>query len=158
MNKLAFYLLLIIFSIAINAYGQQNNLSELLVGEWRNESLKIKINSFNNTDSIIISESKNVTEWEKNLHIRPIRTFFKPDGTYYSEYRTLGDSIFRKTSGTWVIEGDSIIMNELQPEKAFFKLHISINNNLAIFQGVIDFDGDGKMDDEYFGTQRKFSK
>jgi len=158
MNKQAFYFFLIIFSTIINACGQQNNLSQQLIGEWRNESLRIKINSFNNTDSTITSESKNVAEWEKNLHIRPIRTFYKSDGTYYSEYRTLSDSIFRRPSGTWVIKGDSITMNELQPEKAVFKLHVFIKNSIATFQGLIDFDGDGKMDDEYFGTQRKFSK
>jgi len=155
MNTLVFYLFVAISSIALHASGQTNNLSQQLIGEWRNESLKIKINSFNNTDSTITSESKNATEWEKNLHIKPIRTFFKSDGTYYSEYRTLGDSLFRKPSGTWIIKGDSIIMNELQPEKGVFKLHVSINNDIATFQGLIDFDGDGKMDDEYFGTQKK---
>lgn len=158
MKKPAFYLFTVICSIAISASGQQNNLSRQLTGEWRNESLKIKINSFNNTDSTITSEAKNVAEWETTLHIRPIRTFFRSDGTYYSEYRTLSDSLFRRPSGTWSIKGDSIIINELLPEKAVFKLHVSIDSDIATFRGLIDFDGDGKADDEYFGTQRKFSK
>ncbi|MXV17278.1 hypothetical protein [Hufsiella ginkgonis] len=36
-----------------------------------------------------------------------------------------------------------------------YKYKLSINGNIARFNGIIDFDGDGKTDDEYIGKQRK---
>ena len=49
-------------------------------------------------------------------------------------------------------------MNQLTPEKSTIKLKVSIKNNVATFSGIIDFNGDGKVDDDYFGTQKKFSE
>ena len=47
-------------------------------------------------------------------------------------------------------------MTQLKPSKSILKLHVSISNNKATFSGIIDFEGDGIADDEYYGVQRKF--
>ncbi len=61
-----------------------------------------------------------------------------------------------KPSGVWHITADSITITQLKPEKNTYTLYVSINKNLATFNGFLDFDGDGKIDDEYFGVQKKY--
>jgi len=97
------------------------------------------------------------SNWEERLHIKPIRTHFEADGTYYSEYRNLQDSIVRRPSGTWSLKGDSLTMSQLQPEPMQMTLQLQIEKDVATFTGLIDFDGDGKTNDLYYGRQRKYN-
>ena len=160
-DKKIVFTILVAATLAMIAFGQpgtgypKSSLAQKIVGEWRNQSIKIKINSYRNKDTIVLMEA-NASNWEEKLHIKPIRTFFKADRSYYSEYRDLQDSIIRRPTGEWRTRGDTIVMTELTPEKAVYTFHLSIKKNIATFIGVIDFDGDGKKDDEYYGTQKKF--
>jgi hypothetical protein len=129
-------------------------LSAQLVGEWRNVYVKIKVNSLK-TGKINTIEADS-SNWETRLGIKPIRTHFKNDGTYYSEYRNLKDSIVRMPAGTWFIKGDSLTMLQLKPDKSTLKVKVSIINNHATFSGMIDFDGDGMANDDYYGVQKKY--
>ncbi|GAB2984245.1 hypothetical protein GCM10027049_22410 [Mucilaginibacter puniceus] len=134
---------------------QQPGLKQQLIGEWRNIALRIKRNINDKVKPAVVEADS--TNWETKLGIKPIRTHFKNDGSYYSEYFNLKDSLIRRTSGTWSIKNDSLTMVQLLPDKSNTKLHVSINNNVATFTGIIDFDGNGKLDDDYFGKQKKFS-
>jgi len=143
--------------ISLSAATFQTNLSKQLVGEWRNVYMNIIMHSYNNTNQTQIMEADS-TNWEQRLQIKPIRTYFKSDGTYYSEYRDLTDKVERKVSGKWnITRADTLVMMQLDPEKVTLKLHLSIDNDHATFRGLIDFDGDGKRDDEYYGIQKKYS-
>ena len=147
-------LVLSTFFLAQQTHAQQN-LTKQLIGEWRNVYLKIKLNINDPKPVVMEADSSN---WETRLKIQPIRTHFKADGSYYSEYRNLKDSLVRVSSGTWmVIAADTLVMNEIKPEKSVLKLHLAINNQHATFSGMIDFNGDGKKDDDYYGMQKKFS-
>ena len=53
---------------------------------------------------------------------------------------------------SWIIDGDSLIMEDHQ---AVYHYQIFIDGDIAEFNSIIDWDGDGEMDDEYFGVQRK---
>jgi len=124
-------------------------LAKALIGEWRNIYVMINIK-----DKVMEADSSN---WEERLHIKPIRTHFEADGTYYSEYRNLQDSIVRRPSGTWSLKGDSLTMSQLQPEPMQMTLQLQIEKDVATFTGLIDFDGDGKTNDLYYGRQRKYN-
>jgi hypothetical protein len=104
-------------------------------------------------DKVIEADSSN---WEDRLHIKPIRTRFQADGTYYSEYRNLQDSIVRRPSGTWTLKGDSLTISQLQPETVQMTFQLHIEKDIATFRVFIDFDGDGKTNDLYYGRQRKY--
>jgi len=130
-------------------------LSKKIVGEWRNIYLKIVIHHPGKQPETVEADS---TNWEQQLGIKPIRTHFKSDGTYTSEYRNLKDSIVKIASGTWTIKSDSLIMNQSKPSASLLKLHVDIAGTKATFKGVIDFEGDGLKDDEYYGQQRKFDR
>jgi hypothetical protein len=149
------YLTICLLGFSSVAQIANNDLAQKLAGQWRNQYVKVIMHTCNNSDSTVTIEA-DTSNWEKILEIKPIRTYFKPDGTYYSEYRNLKDSIIRTPSGLWHVTGDSITMNQLKPYKNSYTLQVSINNNLATFKGLLDFDGDGKVDDEYYGIQKKF--
>lgn len=135
---------------------QQESLRRQLIGEWRNVYLKIHLNINDKTDKPIIAEADS-TNWEARLQIKPIRTHFKEDNTYFSEYRNLKDSVIRIASGTWNVKGDSLIMLQTKPGFSTLKMHVSIKGDHTTFAGIIDFNGDGKKDDDYFGIQKKYS-
>lgn len=145
--------------ITINSFTknglQQPELKQQLIGEWRNIALRIKRNIHDKVQPAIVEADS--ANWETKLGIKPIRTHFKTDGSYYSEYFNLKDSLIRLASGTWTIKNDSLTMIQLFPDKGIEKVHLTIRNNVATFTGIIDFDGNGKLDDDYFGMQRKFS-
>lgn len=130
-------------------------LTEKMVGEWRNVDLKITMNSYNNTDSVRTLEVTEAT-WEEKMKIRPIRTHFNADGTYNSEHINLNDSLIYNPAGTWIILGDSIIMTDTFPTRGLtYKYKVSVKDNMATFYGKEDCDFDGAADDDYYGTQRK---
>lgn len=136
------------FSSRQVAYQRRENQ---LVGEWRNVYVHIEVRSDGRT-AIVDADS---TNWEVKLKMKPIRTHFLPDGTYYSEYFTLKDSIFRKTTGKWQLKKDSLYTDQLTPEKASYKYSISLSNGHLLLKGLIDFNEDGKADDTYTGIQKK---
>jgi hypothetical protein len=90
------------------------------------------------------------------LGIKPIHTNFLANGTYHSEYYNLKDSIIKKAAGNWIIKGDSITMAQQTPSKTLYTYHVSISNGYETFHGIIDFDGEGIANDEYYGIQKKF--
>lgn len=146
-------ILLIPFLLACcTARETKSTLSDDLVGEWRNVYLHVTMPTVGNSDSTMTTACDS-SNWEAMLHIKPIHTFFNKDGTYRSEYYTLTDSLFRKSTGTWQISNDTLVMKE--SDGATYKLRTTIKNNLAEFEGMLDFDEDGKADDHYVGRQRK---
>lgn len=94
--------------------------------------------------------------WEALMNMKPIRTFFKADGTYNSEHRNLSDSIVYNPAGKWKITGDSLLMVDTMPQAGVsYKYKVIITDSIAEFFGVEDFDRDGVKDDEYYGRQRR---
>ena len=146
----------IICGIAASFAFQQESLRKQLIGEWRNVYVKIRMNIYDKNAQPMIAEADS-SNWETRLQMKPIRTYFKEDNTYYSEYRNLKDSVMRIASGTWSIKDDSLTMLQTKPEASTLKLQVSIKNKHATFSGIIDFAGDGKRDDDYYGIQKKYS-
>ena len=159
MKKIYSYLLLglAVCVLALTSFARVSpiDLAKDLVGEWRNVYVKIIVHHQGSPNITMEADS---TNWDSRMRIKPIRTHFKEDGTFYSEYFNLKDSLVRKTSGNWTVNDDLLTMTQILPEKSVLKLHVKISVDHAIFIGVIDFDGEGIENDEYFGIQRKFSK
>ena len=139
--------------VGFTSFSKSWRLQEPLIGEWRNVYVKIIIH---NKAKPTVTMEADSTNWETRLGIKPIRTHFMEDGSYYSEYRTTNDSLVRRPAGTWSIKGDSLAMAQLTPDKSTLTVHVKINGDHATFHGMIDFDGEGIANDEYFGVQKKF--
>jgi hypothetical protein len=128
-----------------------SQLEQQFVGEWSNVSMKVWVKTYNNSDTSFIVD---ITEenWELKMNIKPIVTTVYEDGTYISEFRNSFDSLIYKPEGTWMIDGDTLIMEDHQE---VYKYQIFIDGDQAEFKNMVDWDKDGKADDEYFGVQRK---
>lgn len=131
------------------------DLREALIGEWRNIYMKVVMSTYQNTPDLEKTMEADSTNWEESLRMKPIRTFFKADSTYHSDYYNLHDSLMFSISGKWRIAGDTLVMNQEKPGVHTYKLHTAVKSNVAKFTGVLDFDEDGKADDHYFGMQRR---
>jgi len=126
-----------------------------LYGEWRNVSMVIT--TAHNTPASTLEEYKE-ENWEKELKIKPIRTYYNADGTYISEYRDLDNIVFNTTSGTWEIKQDSVVLHQAKPEKRSAAYHVKFQNeNLATFSALLDWTNNGKKDDLYVGKQQRMS-
>lgn len=126
-----------------------------LLGEWRNVYTKVTMNTYQNSDSTKVLEVEEA-DWERVMQVKPIRTFFRQDGTYNSEHRDLNDSIVYNPAGRWTLNGDSLYMTDTFPQKGVsYKYKILVHGDILEFSGYEDFDQDGMKDDVYLGTQRK---
>ena len=128
--------------------GTHYSLKMDMLGEWRNVSMKVKVNTDQDDSIIDVPAGK----WEERLKIKPIRTTFKEDGTYTSEYRDMEDVVIMTRTGTWSVNGDTLTMGE---EGNTYSYATKISGSTAEFEGYIDWDEDGQADDLYWGKQQK---
>ncbi|GJM30727.1 MAG: hypothetical protein DHS20C17_33620 [Cyclobacteriaceae bacterium] len=122
-----------------------------LIGSWSNVDLQVLVNQGNPSDSgyqFLVPEG----EWENTLNIKPIITEFKRNGIYNSEYRSLEDSLIRKTEGQWRIMGDTLSLIE---DGTVNRYHMKFTGDRVTFTGWLDWDQDGDTDDLYSGKQQK---
>lgn len=133
------------------ALDYMTQLEQDLIGEWVNNSLRVWVKTYNKSDTSFIVDITEET-WEMKMNIQPIITNIYADGTYESEFRNSFDSLIYKPKGTWMLDGDSLIMEDHQ---SVYRYQIFIDGDLAEFKSIVDWDKDGDVDDEYFGVQRK---
>ncbi|MCG8309545.1 MAG: hypothetical protein MI975_19270 [Cytophagales bacterium] len=140
-----------VFDDAPEQYDYMSQLEREIIGEWTNVSMRVWVKTFNNSDtSFIVDISEE--NWEMKMNVKPIITAIYEDGTYVSEFRNSFDSLVYRPEGTWLIDGDTLIM---QDHQAIYKYQIFIDGDRAEFNSLVDWDKDGKADDVYFGIQRK---
>ena len=112
-KKSHFYFILLLTLLSCNSddNNEPGKVSERekLIGEWNNLSMKIDINSKNNTDTNDVFEVDR-PHWEEKLRIKPIRTFLRTDSTWNSAHYNLKDSLVYNPSGKWWIENNKIVM------------------------------------------------
>jgi hypothetical protein len=156
-NNFLYFILIMALSACHSSPEIPENkvLEKQMYGEWRNSSLRLLMNSYNNTEEtkeFIVKEG----EWEQKMKIQPIRTFYRADGTYNSEHRSLNDSLIYNPAGRWVILDDTLIMRDTFPEPGLsYRYKLVVKGGQAEFTGIEDCDRDGKADDNYFGIQRR---
>lgn len=146
---------LVLFACNNNGNNKQEAASSLdrqLLGEWNNLSIHVDIQSKNNTDSNEVF-SVDRPEWEQKLRIKPIRTFFREDSTWNSAHYTLNDSLEYNPSGKWWMEGTTLVMLQQLPSPDTTSYTLKIQADTATFEGLLDWDMDGKKDDRYLGRQ-----
>jgi len=131
------------------------NLNEVLLGSWENESLDIIIRSVQNqedsTGTLIVSPGS----WEEIMEIKPIITNFEPDSSYSSSYYALDGSLIMNREGTWWVTGDSLHMTD---GKTISSYKVTFDSGKIHFESLLDWDQDGKRDDLYKSTQVKIDK
>ncbi len=134
--------------------GSSKPLDKRFFGEWRNESLRVECATYRGSDSTYVLNVP-AGKWEAIMKMKPIRTTYKPDGSYISEYRSLGDSVLIQRQGGWFANGHELTMRETKPDTREYQFKYRFKGDLATFSSMLDFDSDGKNDDKYNGVQRK---
>ncbi len=148
------FMMFVIFNSNILKGQPLTDLRSQLIGQWRNLTMHLVLINASHPDKNKVLDY-NENNWEDSLHIKPIHTYFNRDNTFYSEYYTLKDSIFYKPTGKWALEGNNLTFYYEKPRVDTLHFTLSIKDNVATFKGMVDWNGDGKKDDEYIGTQRK---
>jgi len=126
-----------------------------LVGEWRNVDLTVEMDKKNGDVSRIFKVD--VSTWEDSLQIRPIRTYFRPNGTFNSEHFNLNDSLVLNPSGTWSTSDNMMTMITTKPFSDTTACEYTIDGEMVTFGCWVDWDQDGNKDDWYLGTQKRFA-
>lgn len=124
---------------------------ELMIGKWTTEKVRVKIISMNNTDadSTIIVSSE---DFKQELGIYSNVGHYNADGTYEDVYYLDKDSVLMRTTGEWMMQGtDSIIVRQDEPTQREHRYFVKLKKDKGIFKGLVDWDGDGKQDDEFTG-------
>ncbi len=135
----------------VQDYDYLSELEKEIVGVWINVSMRVWVKTYNKSDTSFIVDIRE-DAWDTKMNIRPIVTTIRADGTYESEFRNSFDSLIYRPQGTWLIDGDTLIM---QDHQSTYKYKIFIDGDQAEFRSVLDWDKDGQVDDVYFGVQRK---
>lgn len=164
MTKASFFIAIIsVFLIAAcrgEPAGEQESreeaakpLSEVLPGAWESVSIRVEVNTAENTDSSYVFEVRE-EEWAERLGTRPIRFYFQPDNKYRQEFITLDDKPLSTARGMWNTFGDTLMLIE---PNATYQYQVSTGKGLAEFRTMMDWDGDGQEDDSYLGVHRRVS-
>lgn len=153
----AVFLLIMLCSSCRSDNQEEDNaqLTKYMTGVWQSLSIKVIINSVDNSDSthILKAGPKN---WEERLQIKPIRTTFYEDSTFTSQYQNLKDSVIRTSKGKWYARNDSLFMETIA---SIYRYKIKKRRkSRATFTAQLDWDGDGKEDDIYRGKQEKITE
>jgi hypothetical protein len=122
-----------------------------LLGEWRSVSLKVEIYK----DTFMEKLEANQDNWEQVLGIKPIRTFFRADGTFNSEHYNSKDSLVLNVKGTWQVQGNKLYLMQSSPKVDTVICKTWMRGDQAEFDCMVDWDEDGFQDDRYFGVQKK---
>lgn len=147
MKKLVSFGILAVCVLVIGCSSQ--NTETLILGQWYNQSLEVKLNYPNGGDSTF---SVPAGHWEETLQIKPINTTYYKNGTFTSEYVALDGSPIQTTEGTWVVKGDSLYLTQDGVTGAYY---FEWMDGKAAFTGLLDWDSDGNADDLYSGVQIK---
>lgn len=125
------------------------NLRKKLIGRWENRDMTITVNSFNGLDTSYTTTLTGKDQWEDKLGINSVITEYKKDGTYIVYYYDFENNPIRTTEGTWDLIGNMLILKE---HGKLTRYDISIKDNFAIMESIIDWDEDGNIDDRYIGS------
>jgi hypothetical protein len=157
MRRILYFLLMTVFWNCQSPKEKQDvklDVSNPLLGEWRNLTLRVEIDKKQGDPSSIFEIDEST--WESTLKIRPIRTYFKPDGQFNSEHFNLLDSLVLNPEGTWSATKDEITMITIKPFNDTTSCTYTVNDDVVTFGCWVDWDEDGEKDDWYVGTQKKY--
>jgi len=130
-----------------------------LVGTWDSRYLKVTVNTVQGTDSTG-SVNVNPLNYEQIVGLKTARAYFKEDGTYVEHYLKPDGTIAYAQQGYWSIHEDTVVTSVYKPLKSqsVYRYHMKIHGDSAVFTSLMDYDGDGQEDDEFWGVSIRVDK
>lgn len=160
MKQIGFLLLSVIFLASCqtepkNQEAEALDLAKTLPGTWEMVSLRVQVNSFENTDSSYVLDIKE-EEWEKVYFVKPVKTYYELDNKYRRTYFNVNGEVVSEDRGMWNTFNDTLMM--IEPKVTYQYLISKQPSGLLQFSALLDWDSDGQEDDEYLGVQRYVSR
>ena len=139
-----------------NPQGEVRNLeakSDQIIGIWDSKFMYVIQET---VDGTATSRILNVTpeDYEQVLGLQTARTYFNQNASYFEEYIGVDGNVLKRDSGKWAISGDTITISQFDHSGSIivFNYHLVISGDTAIFNSLMDYDGDGAEDDTFRGT------
>ena len=127
--------------------------SDQIIGVWDSKYMYVVQNTLDGSST---SRILNVTpeDYGQVLELQTARAYFYQDESYFEEYIGVDGSVLKRDSGKWTITGDTITISQFDPSGIMkvLKYHLEISGDTAIFNAIMDYDGDGAVDDTFRGT------
>ncbi len=130
------------------------DLKAILPGTWAATYLNVKMPTYQSGDTTEVFEASE-EYWEAKYQVKPYRTYFGEDQKFRTVFRGIRGDIFGENKGVWNTFGDTLMM--IEPKKTV-QYKILIEKGMAHFSSVLDWDQDGKEDDEFYAIFRQVSK
>lgn len=131
------------------------DISEALLGTWETVEVDVNYKTYEKSDTNfrqIIREA----DWGKLFGVRPARTEFTPDGKHRRTHSLMNGQVADITNGLWKAQGsDSLLI--IEPNKTLYYAY-GLDNDRLVLTGVVDYDYDGEVDDEYRSVMRLVSR
>ena len=134
--------------------NQSTIFFEDLIGEWETVTITVNITSKKGKPRNEVTYI-GYEEWQTKLQRNPVHIFFYADSTWTWQFYTLEDSLIRGNIGTWFIKGDSLIVKDPAEPKNNKEYRMHAKGDSLEFRTFVDWDYDGKEDDQYIGLNRR---
>ncbi|MCC5866965.1 MAG: hypothetical protein JJU27_00525 [Gammaproteobacteria bacterium] len=137
-------------------YGRINDPGpHPLVGAWRGVSMEVYLDAEDGPGTRAIAMDEAL--WAEN-GLAPPEMRFTEDGLYITVYRDLEGRELQRASGYWIIDEDDKELTLFQREPAMERHSYTVTMQgglLSRFEGLVDWNSDGKATDLYVGEQRR---
>lgn len=130
------------------------DLKTVLPGTWAATYLNVKMPTYQSGDTTEVFEASE-EYWEAKYQVKPYRTYYGDDKKFHTVFRGVRGDVFGEAKGIWNVFGDTLMM--IEPKKTV-QYKVLIDKGMAHFSAVLDWDQDGKEDDEFYAIFRQVSK
>ena len=126
-------------------------LSEALLGTWETVEMEATANSYEGRDTTVRTVIREA-DWGKMYGSKPPRTVFTADGKLRRTYYNVNGQETDVTHGLWKVRGtDSLFV--IEPNTTLSYRH-QLDGSRLTLTGVVDWDYDGRADDDYRAVLR----
>ena len=131
------------------------DISKELLGTWETVEVDVRYNTYQQRDTTF-RETIREADWNRLFGVRPARTEFTPDGKHKRIHRLNDGQVSDITNGVWKAQGqDSLFI--IEPNKTLYYAY-ELDGDRLVLTGVVDYDLDGQVDDDYRSVMRLVSR
>lgn len=131
------------------------DISEALLGTWETIEIEAISPTYQGLDTTIHQTIKEA-DWGRLYGVRPARTVYTADGKLRRTYYNIRGQVTDVTNGLWRAQGtDSLLI--IEPNTTLNYRH-ELDGDRLTLTGIIDWDFDGELDDEYRAVLRLVSR
>ncbi len=153
------YIFVVTAALFLMACGQKPKTTSVSTqgffeGKWEANRLVVIMHGvFGGEQDSMFTVAPN--EFLSKLRVKPHTALFNADGTYIEQYYDEKDTVILTNGGRWATRLDTLSLSQVTPfvKNSKYKFIPSIDSlgnsiGLNLYQ-LVDFDFDGKEDDEY---------